>query len=191
MIDPSHGGDDHGCSFTARIQEKDVTLALARELRRQLEDRGIHARLLREGDTNLSLERRAETTNQERAGVYVALHAGRPGNGVRIYSTAFPSPPPGTQGLVPWGAAQAAALERSRTVARAVSEELRKSDVRVSLLTAPLRPLNNVTAPAISMEWAPQPDDLKPTQSAKIASKLTGAVAAGIAEVRGSMGARP
>lgn len=190
MIDPSHGGDDHGCSFGGKIQEKDLTLALARELRRQLEDRGIRARLLRDGDINLSLQRRAEATNQERAAIYVALHAGRPGKGVRIYSMAFPSPVPTAQGLVPWSGAQAAALDRSRVLARAISGELRKTDVPVSLLTAPLRPLNNVTAPAISMEWAPQPDDLKSTQSAKIVAKLTGALASGIAQARGSMGAR-
>src|SRR5215831_3947915 len=85
MIDPSHGGDDKGAALGGKLLEKDLTLALARELRRELEDRGIPARLLRESDASLSLERRAEIANEEHAAIYVALHAGPPGNGVRVY----------------------------------------------------------------------------------------------------------
>ena len=192
MIDPSHGGDDRGTIFPGKIQEKDLTLVLARELRKQLEERGVHARLLREGDVNLSLERRAEITNQERAGIYIALHASPPGKGVRVYSAAFPSPATAAmQSFVSWDVAQAPFLERSRTTARAVSNELRKSAVPVNLLAAPLRPLNNVVAPAISLEWAPAQDELKPQQATKVAARLTSAVATAIADIRGAIGARP
>jgi N-acetylmuramoyl-L-alanine amidase len=192
MIDPSHGGDDRGTVFPGKIQEKDLTLVFARELRKQLEERGIHARLLREGDANLSLERRAEITNQERAGIYIAVHASPPGRGVRVYSAAFPSPAtPALQNFVSWDVAQAPFLERSRATARAVSDELRKSDIPVNLLAAPLRPLNNVVAPAISLEWAPAQDELKPQQATKAVAKLTSAVATAIADIRGGSGARP
>ena len=192
MIDPSHGGDDRGTIFPGKIQEKDLTLVFARELRKQLEERGIHARLLREGDTNLSLERRAEITNQERAGIYIAVHASPPGRGVRVYSAAFPSPAtPAVQSFVSWDVAQAPFLERSRAAARAVSNELRKTDIPVNLLAAPLRPLNNVVAPAISLEWAPAPDELKPQQASKVSAKLTSAVATAISEIHGAGGARP
>ena len=79
MIDPSHGGNDKGATFGGKLVEKDITLRLAREVRKELEERGIAARLLRESDIDLSLDRRAEITNEQRAGLYVALHAGRPG----------------------------------------------------------------------------------------------------------------
>src|SRR5262245_12095453 len=39
MIDPSHGGNDKGASFGGKLVEKDITLRLARELRKELEER--------------------------------------------------------------------------------------------------------------------------------------------------------
>src|SRR5262245_14947838 len=69
MIDPSHGGDDKGAVFAGKAREKDFTLALARELRKELEERGVAARLLRDSDLNLSLERRAEIANEEHASI--------------------------------------------------------------------------------------------------------------------------
>ena len=67
MIDPSHGGYDKGATFGGKLVEKDITLRLAREVRKELEERGIAARLLRESDIDLSLDRRAEITNEQRA----------------------------------------------------------------------------------------------------------------------------
>jgi N-acetylmuramoyl-L-alanine amidase len=87
MIDAGHGGNDKGATFGGKLVEKDITLRLARELRKELEERGISARLLRETDIDIGLERRAEITNEQQAGIYVAIHAGRPGRGVRIYAS--------------------------------------------------------------------------------------------------------
>ncbi|HSK45767.1 MAG TPA: N-acetylmuramoyl-L-alanine amidase, partial [Candidatus Binatia bacterium] len=66
MIDPSHGGNDKGATLGGKLAEKDITLRLAREVRKELEERGIAARLLRESDIDLSLDRRAEITNEQR-----------------------------------------------------------------------------------------------------------------------------
>ncbi len=92
MIDPSHGGNDKGATFGGKLVEKDITLRLARELRKELEERGIASRLLRDSDIDLSLERRAEIANEQHAGLYVALHAGRPGKGVRVYASFLTDP---------------------------------------------------------------------------------------------------
>lgn len=192
MIDPSHGGDDYGTVLPNKALEKDVTLALARELRRQLGDRGIPARLLRESDVNLGLDRRAEVTNQEHPGLYVAFHAGAPGTGVRVYSAALPSTTsPATASFLAWDNAQSGALAQSRIMARAVANELRKSGMQVNLLTAPLRPMNNLIIPAISVEWAPGPRELKTSENARISIKLASSVAAAIADLHESAGARP
>ena len=98
MIDPGHGGDDQGAVFRNKVVEKDVTLALARRLKSELQDRGIPAHLLRDSDTSVSLEQRAETANQQHASVYVALHVGSPGGGVRVYSPALASSSPPAAG---------------------------------------------------------------------------------------------
>src|SRR5690349_19341515 len=60
MIDPSHGGVDKGANFGGKLLEKDITLKLARELRKELEDHGIPSRMLRDSDVDIALERRAE-----------------------------------------------------------------------------------------------------------------------------------
>ena len=192
IIDPSHGGADKGARFTGKLVEKDITLHLARELRNELEERGVSARLLRESDIDLSLDRRAEITNEQRAGIYVALHAGRPGKGVRVYAPVLTDVQQPLAGrFLPWETAQSAALGRSQNVARAVSEELKKKGMTVASLGVPLRPLNNVAVPAIAVELTPDQDNLQTLESQKRQNDVATAIALGIVQVRSQMGARP
>jgi len=192
MIDPSHGGNDKGASFGGKLVEKDITLRLARELRKELEERGIATRLLRDSDIDLSLERRAEITNEQHAGLYVALHAGRPGSGVRVYAPFLTDPQqPLASRFMPWDSAQSGALGRSQIVARAVSDELRKKGLTVANLAMPVRPLNNLTAPAIAVELTPETDDPQSPENLKRQNTVASAVAAAIAQVRGQLGGRP
>jgi N-acetylmuramoyl-L-alanine amidase len=192
MIDPSHGGNDKGASFGGKLVEKDITLRLARALRKDLEERGIAARLLRESDIDLSLDRRAEITNEQHAGIYVALHAGRPGKGVRVYAALLTDPQQPLAGrFLPWESAQSGALSRSQTVARAVSEELRKKAMVVASLGMPLRPLNNIASPAIAVELALVEDDPQSLESQRRQNNVATAIALGIAQVRSQMGVRP
>jgi N-acetylmuramoyl-L-alanine amidase len=192
MIDPSHGGTDKGASFGGRLVEKDITLRLARELRKELEERGIPVRLLRESDVDLSLERRAEMTNEQRAGIYVALHAGRPGKGVRVYTPLLTDPQQALAGrFLPWESAQSGAISRSLTVARAISNELRKKGLTVTGLGMPLRPLNNIVTPAIAVELAPEEDDPQSLESQKRHNNVAAAIALGIVQVRNQMEGRP
>jgi N-acetylmuramoyl-L-alanine amidase len=192
MIDPSHGGDDTGAVLAGNRLEKDVTLALARELRRQLEERGIPARLLRDSDVNLSLERRAEATNHERPNIYIALHAGPPGRGIRVYAPALANEQlPAVGRFVPWESAQAQSRDRSNAAAVAVTAELRKTGLLVASFTTSLRPLNNLVTPAIAVEWAPGPEDLRSQQIQRFESTLASVIASGIAQTRSQTGARP
>lgn len=192
MIDASHGGTDKGASFGGKLVEKDLTLRLARELRRELEERGIAARLLRESDIDVSLDRRAEITNEQHAGVYVAIHAGRPGRGVRVYAPLLTDTQQPLAGrFLPWESAQSGAIRRSQTLARAVADEMRKKAMTVSPLGMPLRPLNSIVAPAIAVELAPDGDDPQSLDSPRRQNNVATAIAEGIAQVRGQMGVRP
>ncbi len=186
VIDPGHGGDDKGAMLAGgKVAEKDVSLVLARELKRQLEDRGVAARLLRDSDVNLSLERRAAITNEEHAALYVALHAGQPGKGVRVYAPSLAQPPlPAVGRFLPWDGAQAGSLERSRAVAKIVASEVGKTGLPVAGLAAPLRPLNNLITPAIAVEWAPGSEELRPPQVQKVGNTLAAAIASGIVQAR-------
>src|SRR5260370_3819907 len=189
MIDPGHGGNDKGALLAGGIAEREVTLGWAGDLRRQLEERGVPARLLRDSDQTLSLDRRAEITNEARPSVYVALHAAPPAGGVRVYAAALPFATETTKGrLVSWENAQTVSLERSRSVARAVANEIRRQDRRVSWFAAPLRPLNDLVIPAIAVEFA---SVSRQSENQKIETALPSSIAAGIGAGRGQLGARP
>jgi N-acetylmuramoyl-L-alanine amidase len=190
MIDPSHGGNDKGATFGGKLVEKDITLRLAREVRKELEERGIAVRLLRESDIDLSLDRRAEITNEQRAGLYVALHAGGPGKGIRVYAPLLTDVQPQAGRLLPWESAQQGALSRSQTLARVVSEELKKKGLTVVSLAVALRPLNNIIAPAIAVELAPDENDLLSLENQKRQANVAAAIALGILQVRSQIGAR-
>ncbi|HKR96246.1 MAG TPA: N-acetylmuramoyl-L-alanine amidase [Candidatus Angelobacter sp.] len=192
MIDPSHGGYDKGANFGGKLLEKDVTLKLARELRKELDDLGIPSRMLRDSDVDVPMERRAEITNEQRAGIYIALHAGLPGHGVRVYTSVLTDPQQVAAGrFLPWESAQSAALDRSKAVGQAVTSELRKKGMTVAALGLPIRPLNNIIVPAIAVELAPEGDDLQSLESSKRNAGIVAAIAMGIAQVRGQIGARP
>jgi N-acetylmuramoyl-L-alanine amidase len=90
VIDASHGGDDRGETLSPTLFEKDVTVALARSLRQELESRGITVLDLRDSDATLSLDQRAYVTNTNRVAIYIALHATASGHGVRVYTALLP-----------------------------------------------------------------------------------------------------
>lgn len=75
-IDPGHGGQDPGAVGQAGKREKDVTLAIARELARQINATpGLKAYLTRDSDVFIPLPRRAQLARQARADMFVSIHA--------------------------------------------------------------------------------------------------------------------
>jgi N-acetylmuramoyl-L-alanine amidase len=166
MIDAGHGGAETGTRFSDKLSEKEITLLLARRLRTELQNRGVNAVLLRDGDTTLTFDQRAVASNAQRAGLYISIHAGGPGTGVRVYTALMPTPEQ-SKGeklgpFLPWGTAQAGFLERSRLVAASVVAEMGNKDVNALMTTAPVPPLNSIAAPAFAMEVAPPKSDATP-----------------------------
>lgn len=188
VIDPSHGGDDKGAVFAPRIFEKDITLSLGRILRNELADRGIAVRMLRDSDVSISLDHRAELCNQQRPALYVALHAGEPGRGMRIYTSLLAVSEPAVGRFLPWDGAQAPSLERSRAMAREVTRQLQKRDLKAMQLQAFLRPLNNVVAPAIAVEMAVNRSDVRSVENPKLQGTVASAIASAIDEARDHSG---
>jgi N-acetylmuramoyl-L-alanine amidase len=187
MIDAGHGGDDRGAQLANGTAEKDVTLAMARRVKAELQDRGIQAHLLRESDYNLSLDQRAEISNEQHASVYLSIHASPPGEGVRIYAPALTSPAPAAAGrFLPWESAQSVHLKRSQALARAVSTELNRRGIPVAMMSVPLRPLNNINAPAIGIELVEGGGGREIT-SARFQNSVAANVAAGIAQMHSLM----
>jgi N-acetylmuramoyl-L-alanine amidase len=189
VVDASHGGDDFGETLHASLLEKDLTVALARSLRQELESRGITTLVLRDSDTNLSLDQRAAFANADHAAIYIALHAASNGHGVRVYTALLPYGDDDRGPFRSWTVAQHASLPLSRSTASAVAAELLKRQIPVRTLGAPLRPLNNVTGPAIAIEVAPQGSDLAQLTAPDYQQLITSAVATAIASTHDQLGA--
>jgi N-acetylmuramoyl-L-alanine amidase len=89
-IDAGHGGQDPGATGQSGKREKDVTLAIARELARQINATpGLKAYLTRDTDVFIPLNRRAQLARQARADMFVSIHAdaaeNRGANGSSVY----------------------------------------------------------------------------------------------------------
>ncbi len=182
LIDPSHGGGDKGAVLGSGVTEKHITLAFARELRKELTERGIACRLLREADVPISLEKRAELANQQRPFLYIGIHAATGPSGVRVYTPRVEKPATSAVPFLSWEAAQFPAMERSAAFARSVTRELQRKSVHVAGFSAALRPLNNVAAPAIGIELAAPPADAGTLLTQKVENPIATAVAIAIAQ---------
>jgi N-acetylmuramoyl-L-alanine amidase len=189
VVDASHGGDDHGETLSTTLLEKDVTVLLARSLRQELESRGITTLVLRDSDANLSLDQRAVFTNADHAAIYIALHAASSGHGVRVYTALLPYGEDDRGPFRSWTTAQRGSRPLSQTAASAVAGELQKRQIPVRTLEAPLRPLNNMTGPAIAVEVAPQGTDVSQLTAPDYQQLVTSAVAMAIAANRDQFGA--
>lgn len=191
VVDASHGGDDHGETLSTTLLEKDVTVALARSLRQELESRGITTLVLRDSDANLSLDQRAIFTNADHAAIYIALHAASSGHGVRVYTALLPFGHDDRGPFRAWTTAQYASMPLSRTTASAVASEMQKRQIPVRTMGAPLRPLNNLTGAAIAVEVAPQGSDVSQLTAPDYQQLVTSAVATAIAATHDQLGAAP
>jgi N-acetylmuramoyl-L-alanine amidase len=188
IIDPAHGGDDTGAALAEGLFEKEVTLAVARRLRADLEQRGMVAVLLRDSDVPLTLDQRATATNASRGDIYISIHAAALGSGVRIYSARLGDTPPiNKHGFLPWNSAQAAYLDQSHNLAASVIAELESRKVQGTPLESGLRPLRNVAKPAIAIEIAPPPGAIEALTSAGYQQSIASGLAAGVANVRNTM----
>jgi N-acetylmuramoyl-L-alanine amidase len=74
VIDAGHGGHDTGAIGRKGTQEKEVTLAIAQKLARELRDRGLEVMLTRDGDRYLKLEERARMANEMRGDLFISIH---------------------------------------------------------------------------------------------------------------------
>ena len=192
VIDASHGGADRGEALSPSMAEKDITLALARRLRQELESRGITTLVVRDSDANVPVDDRAGLANSSHAAIYIALHASSSGHGVRLYTAILPYVEAEDRGpFSSWSSAQSAFLPMSQVATVSVADALQKIQVPVRRLTAPLRPLNNIVTAAIAVEVAPSAADVSGLASPDYQELVAGAVANGIAAIRPQLGAAP
>jgi N-acetylmuramoyl-L-alanine amidase len=184
LIDPAHGGNEIGAAISPTLPEKDVVLALARRVQHELASRGISAGLLRNSDIAISLDQRAISANAARPALYLTLHAANSGRGVHVFTFLAGAGNASAGSFLPWDEAQAAFLDFSAVVAGSVAAELDARKLPNQTLAAPLRPMNNIAAPAIAVEIASPGGDVTDISSVAYQDQVAQSIAAGIAAVR-------
>lgn len=91
VIDPGHGGQDPGAESPG-VREKDITLAIARQLRDALEETGRYKVVLtRDRDYYIKLRARVAISREVKADLFISIHADKiPGKsdirGTSIYT---------------------------------------------------------------------------------------------------------
>jgi N-acetylmuramoyl-L-alanine amidase len=90
-VDAGHGGEDPGARGPGGLEEKVVTLAIARKLAARIDaEPGMRAVLTRDGDYYVDLRERTVKARQAQADLFVSIHAnsayqGRDMSGTAVY----------------------------------------------------------------------------------------------------------
>jgi N-acetylmuramoyl-L-alanine amidase len=194
VIDAGHGGAEEGARGPKGTREKDVTLAVARRLKSSLEARlGGRVLLTREDDRAVALDERAALANNNKADLFVSLHANASvraaTNGAEVFylslerhdeeaqriaqaeRTAMPVFGGGSREIdvILWEMAQARYIDRSAAFARTLEDALRRT-VPMSpraIQQAPFRVLVGANMPAVLVEMGYLTN---PEQEARLAS---------------------
>lgn len=91
VIDPGHGGKDPGATGTAGTREKDVVMAIAQQVKENLDKYyGVKTIMTRHGDYYVPLRKRLEVARRSDGDLFVSVHADAyqegSSNGASIYA---------------------------------------------------------------------------------------------------------
>jgi N-acetylmuramoyl-L-alanine amidase len=187
LLDPAHGGPDTGAHLPNNLLEKDITLAFATRLRALLATTGFTIISTRDADPTVpfSTDQRAEIANHAHPAACLILHVTDSGNGIHVVSSTLnplrdPEEPHPT---IPWNTAQSASVIQSLSLANEIGLALQQAKLPVILSRASIRPLDNLTCPAVAIEIAPlTPAGSTPTQltDATYQQNIAKTIAAGL-----------
>jgi N-acetylmuramoyl-L-alanine amidase len=217
VLDPGHGGDDEGVHGPGGTKEKDLVLAIARQVKTAIEARiGVRVLLTREGDQNVPVDQRTSLANNNKAGLFISLHADaamtpsvRGAHVLSLKLTDYQArmPPASTRELpvpvvgggsrsidiVPWDFAQIPFAPRSAVVATALARHF--GEHKVPLFTRqtaqmPLRVLVGTNMPAVLVElgFLTNADDEKALTSGAGSAAVVAAIVDTVADVRRGVG---
>ncbi|WP_263381572.1 N-acetylmuramoyl-L-alanine amidase family protein [Granulicella arctica] len=158
VLDPAHGNQDSGATINNQ-PEKEITLAFATTLKTLLTAKGFTVVSTREAELPavLTTDQRAGTANHLRPVACIVLHATSTGDGVHIFTSSLPatSDPYEPAAQISWESAQTTYLAQSQHLANDLGLALVRTKVPAVLIRTALRPLDNLTCPAVAIELAP------------------------------------
>ena len=91
VLDPGHGGKDPGAiGAYAKTYEKNITLAMGKELKQMLQSKGYVVYLTRESDIFIPLRQRTKIAQKYKADLFMSIHAdsaqNRNATGLSVYT---------------------------------------------------------------------------------------------------------
>jgi N-acetylmuramoyl-L-alanine amidase len=190
LLDPAHGGPDPGARLPNNLLEKDITLAFAARLRALLSANGYGVISTHEIDPAVpfSADQRAEIGNHAHPTACLILHATSSGTGIHIVTSALaPDTLEDPHAPIPWNTAQSPSIPQSLDLANEIGLALDRAKLPVILSRASLRPLDNLTCPAVAIEIAPlnpAGSDATPVNSPAYQQNIAKAIAAAVASWR-------
>ena len=213
VIDAGHGGDENGAKGPGGTLEKQVTLNVARKLKAALEGRlGLRVILTRDSDATIGLDERAALANNNKADLFVSLHANASPrsstSGAEVFylsldeygdaaeraahtdSESLPVFGGGSRDieLILWDMAQARYIQESASLAQSVEASLRQR-VPMSaraIQQAPFRVLVGANMPAVLVEmgFITNPAQEKQLQSDEFQNLIVQALVESISRFR-------
>ncbi len=192
IVDAGHGGSDAGT--VAGVNEKDVTLAIAKRLKRSLERDGLEVVMTRTDDHFLSNEERARIANAESGDLLISLHGNgwfqgdRRGFSVGTWGGEASHAP---SEFARWGEPDPLIQRHTEALAGALLEELQGLDIPSrGVRSAPYALLAGVTMPAVLVEcgFLTNGEDRQRLRDDEYQAALAAAIARGVDRFRGGGG---
>ena len=75
VVDAGHGGHDSGAIGAGRYYEKRLVLQIAKRVEKQLKRKGFRVKMTRSSDRFVKLRNRTHFANQQKADIFVSIHA--------------------------------------------------------------------------------------------------------------------
>ena len=94
MIDPAHGGSDKGIELSGDVYEKDITLAIALMVQKELASvQKVRVQLTRNSDRTISIREKEQIARKAAPDLFISLHTnagfGKKASGFEIYFPGF------------------------------------------------------------------------------------------------------
>jgi N-acetylmuramoyl-L-alanine amidase len=197
VIDPAHGGKDEGVQLSRNVSEKDITLAVATLIKRNLEDsKTLMVRFTRTGDSEVAMADRVGAAIKANADLFISLHVNagfeKDSAGYELYFPGFK----GQEAAKGATKGESAAIVRDMVRTQYLNESVRFAQILQKRLDpvfprmdrglrdAPVLILQNLRIPSVDLEmgFATNPNDRKKLQEESIQAAVAKAVAESIRE---------
>ncbi|MDY6793435.1 MAG: N-acetylmuramoyl-L-alanine amidase [Thermodesulfobacteriota bacterium] len=199
VLDPGHGGDDHGVQGPAGTLEKEVALSLTKLMASRLQ-KDYQATLTRSGDYRIDIMNRTAMANHLKADLFISIHSGgsflHQAKGINIFyfkqlsglalETGTDSSKQKNEGrsLTLWNNIQAKHIASSKKLAEIMQKHLNSQlDFSISnIQQADLMVLKGADMPAILIEvgYLTNPGDEKKLQNPEVLSAFARVICSGI-----------